>query len=291
MGSGQPAVEYEGPRVQYEKKDHVARITLDRPQVLNAMDLRMHEELAEIWDDVEADDDVRLAVLTGAGERAFSVGQDLKERAALDGAGAERTGFGSRGLPGWPRLTDRFDLTKPVIARVDGYALGGGFELALACDLIVASERAVFGMPEARLGLIPGAGGVFRLARQLPLKAAMGYLLTGRRMDAQTALGFGLVNEVVPADALDACVESWIDDLRACAPLSLRAIKQAALQSLDRPLEEAFTRHYPMDELRRRSPDSAEGPKAFAEGRAPVWEGLPAAPSRRAGPARPRPGT
>ncbi|MEV4449897.1 enoyl-CoA-hydratase DpgD [Streptomyces mirabilis] len=261
------------PRVRYAKQDHVARITLDRPHVLNAMDLRTHEELAEIWADVEADDEVRLAVLTGAGDRAFSVGQDLRERARLDELGAERTGFGSRGLPGWPRLTDRFDLTKPILARVDGFALGGGFELALACDLIIASDRAVFGLPEVRLGLVPGAGGVFRLSRQLPLKAAMGYLLTGRRMDAATALGFGLVNEVVPAQELDQCVDDWVDQLLACAPLSLRAIKQAVAQSLDRPLEKAFTRRYPRDEIRRRSQDAVEGPLAFAQRRPPVWTG------------------
>lgn len=261
------------PRVRYAKRDHVAWITLDRPHVLNAMDLRMHEELGEIWADLEKDDEVRVAVLTGAGDRAFSVGQDLRERARLDDAGAARTGFGSRGLPGWPRLTDRFDLTKPILARVDGYALGGGFELALACDLIIASDRSVFALPEARLGLVPGAGGTFRLCRQLPLKTAMGYLLTGHRMSAATALGFGLVNEVVPADGLNGCVEAWLSDLLACAPLSLRAVKQAVQQSLDRPLEEAFAARYERDEIRRGSRDAVEGPAAFAQGRAPVWTG------------------
>jgi crotonobetainyl-CoA hydratase/dehydration protein DpgD len=259
--------------VHYAKRDHVAWITLDRPHVLNAMDLRTHEELGEIWADLEADDEMRAAVLTGAGDRAFTVGQDLRERAGLDESGAERTGFGSRGLPGWPRLTDRFDLTKPILARVDGYALGGGFELALACDLIIASDRSVFGLPEARLGLVPGAGGAFRLARQLPLKTAMGYLLTGRRLSASTALDFGLVNEVVPAPELDDCVEAWLSDLLACAPLSLRAIKQAVLQSLDRPLGEAFAAQYERDEIRRGSRDAAEGPRAFAQNRAPVWTG------------------
>lgn len=199
--------------VRYEKKDHVARITLDRPDVLNAMNLRMHEELALVWDDVEADDDIRVAVLTGASERSFTVGQDLRERARLDREGAPRTTFGSRGQPGWPRLTDRFDLSKPVLARVNGYALGGGFELALACDLIVAADHAVFALPEVTLGLVPGAGGAFRLARQLPLKTAMGYVLTGRRMIAAEALRFGLVNEVVPAPGLDPAVDAWTDAL------------------------------------------------------------------------------
>ncbi|MFI2651959.1 MULTISPECIES: enoyl-CoA-hydratase DpgD [Micromonospora] len=261
------------PRVRYDKADHVARVTLDRPEVLNAMDLRMHAELAEVWDDVEADDDVRVVVLTGAGDRAFSVGQDLRERARLDADGVPPSSFGSRGQPGWPRLTERFDLSKPVLARVDGYALGGGFELALACDLIVASDRAVFALPEPRLGLVPGAGGAFRLSRQVPLKAAMGYLLTGRRMDADTAYALGLVNEVVPAGELDRCVAGWVADLLACAPLALRAIKQAVLGSLDRPLPEAFAGRYGWEERRRASRDAVEGPRAFAEKRAPVWLG------------------
>nr|AGS49765.1 enoyl-CoA hydratase [uncultured bacterium esnapd15] len=260
-------------RVRYDKKDHIARVTLDRPEVLNAMDLRMHEELAEVWDDVEADDTIRVVVLTGAGDRAFSVGQDLKERARRDAAGAPGSTFGSRDQPGWPRLTERFDLSKPVVARIDGYALGGGLELALACDLVIASDRSVFGLPEVRLGLVPGAGGVFRLIRQLPQKAAMGYLLTGRRFDAAIACRFGLVNDVVPAERLDACVDGWAGDLVASAPLSVRAIKEAALRSVDLPLPDAFTTTYRWEERRRDSADAAEGPRAFAEKRAPSWSG------------------
>jgi enoyl-CoA hydratase/carnithine racemase len=263
----------ERPRVRYEKSGHVARVILDRPEVLNALDLRTHEELAAIWDDVEADDEVWVAVLTGAGDRAFSVGQDLRERARLTASGAPPTTFGSRGQPGWPRLTERFELSKPVIARVDGYALGGGFELALACDLIVASDRAVFGLPEARLGLVPGAGGAFRLARQIPLKAAMGYLLTGRRMDAHTAHRWGLVNEVVPAERLDEAVAMWTDDLTRAAPLAVRAIKQAVMRSLDMPLDASFTAEYGWELRRMHSADAVEGPRAFVEKREPVWQG------------------
>ncbi|RSM59585.1 enoyl-CoA hydratase [Actinoplanes sp. ATCC 53533] len=263
-----------GPaRVRYEKKEHVAQVTLDRPGVLNAMDLRMHEELAEIWDDVEADDEVRVVVLTGAGGRAFSVGQDLKERARRDAAGTPASSFGSRGQPGWPRLTERFGFSKPVVARVDGYALGGGFELVLACDVVVASDQSVFGLPEVRLGLVPGAGGVFRLIRQLPQKVAMGLLLTGRRLDAATAYAYGLVNEVVPADRLDGCVDGWVAELVASAPLSVRAIKEAALRSVDLPLPDAFAATYGWEERRRRSADAVEGPRAFAEKRAPIWTG------------------
>jgi dehydration protein DpgD len=261
------------PRVRYEKKDHVALVTLDRPAVLNAMDLRMHEELALAWDEVEADDDVRVAVLTGAGQRSFSVGQDLRERARLNQQGAPPSTFGSRGQPGWPRLTERFRLSKPVVARVNGYALGGGFELALACDIIIASDRAVFGLPEVQLGLVPGAGGVFRLARQLPLKVAMGYLLTGRHIEADLAMQLGLVNQVVQPGHLDQCVSEWTSDLIRSAPLAVRAIKEAALQSLDMPLEQAFTSRFSWEQRRMHSHDAIEGPQAFAERRKPVWHG------------------
>ncbi|MBB6081418.1 enoyl-CoA-hydratase DpgD [Streptomyces paradoxus] len=261
----------EEPEVLYEKKGHVAHVTLNRPAVHNAMNLRTHEELAKVWDDVETDDEVRVAVLTGAGSGSFSVGQDLRERAELDRRGVPASTFGSRGQPGWPRLTERFTLTKPVIARVNGYALGGGFELALACDLIIASDHSVFALPEATLGLVPGAGGAFRLARQIPLKIAMGYLLTGRRMSADDALRHGLVNEVVPEKDLDATVTAWTDAVLRSAPLAVRAIKEAVMRSLDLPLPEAFVTPYAWEQRRRHSVDAREGPRAFAEGREPVW--------------------
>ncbi|MEV6923813.1 enoyl-CoA-hydratase DpgD [Dactylosporangium sp. NPDC051485] len=260
--------------MRYAKDGHVATVTLDRPHVLNAMDTRMHRELADIWDDVEHDDDVRVVVLTGAGGRAFSVGQDLKELAGqLEAGTAAPTSFGSRGRPGWPRLTERFEFSKPVVAQVDGYALGGGFELALACDVIVASDRAQFGLPEARLGLIPGAGGVFRLCRQVPSRAALGHLITGRSMSAARAYELGLVNEVVPAQKLAACVDGWVQDILRCAPLSVRAIKEAAAEAGTTSLAEAFSAAYTWEERRMRSADAREGPRAFAEGRPPRWTG------------------
>ncbi|WP_249227938.1 enoyl-CoA-hydratase DpgD [Kutzneria sp. CA-103260] len=261
------------PRIRYAKKDHVARITLDRPDVLNALDLRTHAELAEVLDDFEADPDIWLGVLTGAGDRAFSVGQDLKELAARTRDGAPPSTFGSFGQPGWPRLTERFSLAKPVIARVNGYALGGGFELVLACDIVVAAEHATFALPEPRLGLIAGAGGVFRLARQLPWKAAMGHLLTGRTLSASRAAELGLVNDVVPANRLDSCVDGWARDILACAPLAVRAVKEAALTSVDLPLEQAFTTRYRWEDRRMRSQDAVEGPRAFVDKRPPNWIG------------------
>lgn len=264
----------EQPRVRYEKDGRVARVTLDRPEVLNAMDLRMHEELAAIWDEIEADDEIWACVLTGAGDRSFSVGQDLKELVARVEAGtAEPSTFGSRGKPGWPRLTERFRFSKPIIGRVNGFALGGGFELALACDILIASEDAEFGLPEARLGLIAGAGGVFRLSRQVPSRTAMGYLLTGRRMSARRAYELGLVNEVVPAAALDECVDGWLADVLRCAPLSVRAIKEAATVAATLPLEQAFATRYEWEERRMHSNDAVEGPTAFVQRRPPEWSG------------------
>ncbi|MFV2104388.1 enoyl-CoA-hydratase DpgD [Micromonospora sp. LOL_024] len=261
-------------RVRYEKRDHVAYVMLDRPAVLNAMDLRMHEELAAVWDDFETDDDIWLGVLAGAGDRAFSVGQDLKELAGRTRwPDAPTSSFGSRGRPGWPRLTERFEMAKPLVAKVHGYALGGGFELALACDVVVASEEATFGLPEARLGLVAGAGGVFRLTRQAPYRVAVGHLITGRSMSATRAYELGLVNEVVPADQLDACVDEWVRDILACAPLSVRAVKEAAARSATLPLDQAFTAGYGWEERRRQSDDAREGPVAFAEKRPPRWSG------------------
>jgi dehydration protein DpgD len=260
--------------VDYVKTGPVATITLSRPEVLNAMNDRMHAELAAVWADFEADPDIWVGVLTGAGDRAFSVGQDLKELAHQGVAdGAPLSSFGSAGKPGAPRLTDRFDITKPLIARVRGYALGGGFELALACDLIIAASDAVFGLPEVRLGLIAGAGGVFRLARQIPPRIAAGYLLTGRRMTAAEALRLGLVNEVVAPEQLTAATQAWVNDLLECAPLATRAAKQAMWRSLDMALPDAFAMRYPCEEARRRSRDAVEGPRAFAEKRPPAWSG------------------
>jgi dehydration protein DpgD len=257
--------------VRYVKQGRVVHVTIDRPKVLNAMDLRTHEALADAWDRFEVDDDAWVAVLSGAGDRAFSVGQDLKERARLDRAGEPPSSFGSRGRPGWPRLTERFGLAKPVVAKVRGYALGGGFELALACDLIVAADTAQFGLPEARLGLIPGAGGVFRLTRQIPYRVAMGHLMTGRPMSATRAYELGLLNDVVPEAGLDRRVDEWVEDILRCAPLSVRAVKEAAAASATRPLPEAFTAEYVWEERRRHSLDAREGPRAFVERRAPKW--------------------
>jgi len=261
-------------RVLYEKCNQVAYITLNRPEKLNAMDEQMHKELAVIWDDFEQDANIRVGVLRGAGSQAFSVGKDLNELAQQQKDGtASESSFGSSGAAGWPRLTERFDRVKPLIAQVHGYALGGGFELALACDIILAADNAQFALPEARLGLIAGAGGLFRLTRQIPSRTALGYLLTGRSMTAQRAFELGLINEVVAIDKMDDCVNSWVHDILRCAPLSVQAIMEVVAKSMTLPLDQAFAANYSWETVRKQSMDAKEGPRAFSEKRDPVWKG------------------
>ncbi len=252
---------------RYEKRGHVAYVTIDRPEVLNALNSGTHFELSSIWDDFDADPDLRVAVLTGEGERAFSAGRDLKALAADTAAGQRRPPTGGGGL------THRFDLWKPVIARVNGFALGGGFEMALACDIIVAAEHAEFGLPEPRRGLVAGSLGIHRLPRQAPLKAAMGYLLTGRRFSAQRAYELGLVNEVVPYADLDEAVGRWVADILECAPLSVQATKQAAMLGLHAALPDVAGTETELERRRRASNDAREGPRAFVERRKPQWTG------------------
>ena len=252
---------------------HVATLTVNRPDAMNAMDSHAHLALSRLLDEIAVNDDVRVVVLTGAGERAFSAGRDLKEVAAEATMTPEELTALARRWENVRRFTDRHDFYKPVIARVNGMALGGGFELALACDLIVAADHARFALPEPRRGLIATAGGVHRLPRQLPLKTAMGMLLTGRPLAAHDALCHGLVNQVVPSAALDAAVAGWVADILACAPLSVQATKQCALDGLGRPLADALSTAYPLEERRRASHDSVEGPRVFAARRTPVWEG------------------
>ena len=252
-----------------EKKGAVLTVTLNRPEVMNALHPEAHAELASIFDDFAKDDELRLAVITGAGDRAFCTGSDLK---ALGEMGAE-TGADDMPASGFAGLTERFDLTKPVIAAVNGHAIGGGLEILLACDLVIAVEDASFGLPEPKVGLA-ASGGLHRLARQVPLKQAMEIALTGRLFSAQKALAYGLVNAVVPRDELNAETGRWCDQLLKNAPLSLKATKQMMLQGLDTPsLAAAFATDYPEYDAMLKSADAREGPRAFAEKRKPHWKG------------------
>ena len=255
--------------VRFDVRDDVARVTIDRPASMNAVDRATEIELEEIWTAIERDADIRAVVLTGAGERAFCAGADMKNSGNQTGleywAAARPGGFGGIAL--------RETLDVPVIARVNGVALGGGFEMVLGCDLVVACEEASFGLPEPRVGRMPLDGGMTLLARQIPFRHAMGILLTGRRVSAREALDLGIVNDVVPRAELDAAVERWVADIVACAPLSVRAIKAVARRTAHLTAKEAQAQRLPQLVAALQSEDSQEGVAAFREKRKPVWKG------------------
>lgn len=239
-------------------------VTLNRPEVLNALHSEAHLELEQVWDEFAARADLWVGIVTGAGERAFSAGNDLKVQAAGKRGQGAKTGFAG--------LCNRFDLDKPLIAAVNGVAMGGGFEIALACDIIIASENAIFALPEPRVGLIAGAGGVHRLPRMIPQKQAMGMILTGRRVPAAEGKSLGFVNEVVPEGQALIAAKRWAALILECSPMAIRASKQSAYRGLDAPsLAEAMRTSYPAQAANMQSQDWIEGPKAFAEKRKPNW--------------------
>jgi crotonobetainyl-CoA hydratase len=253
---------------KYEKKDRIAYVTLNRPEVMNALHIHAHQELTEIWNDFRDDPETWVAIITGAGEKAFSTGNDLKYTAEHAGEGFPA--FPSGGFGG---ITNRFECWKPIIAAVNGYALGGGLEIALACDIIIAAEHARFGLPEPTVGIIAAFGGLHRLPRQVPLKVAMGMILTGRQITAQEAYRIGLVNEIVPLKDLMPTAEKWAQDILRCAPIAMRASKEGVIKGLDMPLLEAINTKFPERQKWLTSEDLIEGPRAFAEKRLPIWKG------------------
>ena len=235
--------------IRVERDGGILTITIDRPEVLNSLHLDAHVELSRAFDVYAADPDLRVAIITGAGDRAFCVGTDLKSLA--------RTGDYDYPRGGFAGITKRFDLWKPVIAAVNGLCLGGGVEILAACDLAVAADHAEFGLPEPLVGLAAlGGGALQRLARQMPMKDAMGLVLTGKRISA----------------APRGTTRALARDVLACAPLALEASKQVMLQSLAEPgLEAAMLKKYPAAERMLASDDAKEGPRAFAEKRKPQW--------------------
>ena len=255
-----------------EREGHLLVVTIDRPEVRNALHRAASDELDEIWTDYERDSELRVAILTGAGDRAFCVGYDMSAAATTGGA----TGAGylatrhPRGLGG---LTLREGMSKPLIAAVNGFALGGGLELALACDVIVAADHAELGLPEPRVGRMALEGGMHRLARAMPLKLAMGMLLTGRRIGAAEAYRAGLVNEVVPLAELPSAARRWADEILRCAPLSVQATKEAVMAGLGLPIAAAIALVPRAMAQALQSEDQEEGVKAFRERRAPRWSG------------------
>lgn len=251
------------------KAAHVTTVTLNRPAVMNAINTAMHNELQIAFDDFDADDEQFVCVVTGAGDSAFCAGSDLKAAAR----GGDRHVYPRNGYAG---LIERFDCAKPMIAAVNGLALGGGFELALACDVIIASESASFGLPEPLVGAIALGGGLHRLAREIGPKRAMGMILTGRRVSADEGYRLGFVNDVAAAGALDATIARWVAEILRGAPLALRASKETLYRGLEEPSLEVALAHqssYPAFRAWRSSADLAEGARAFAEKRTPNWAG------------------
>jgi crotonobetainyl-CoA hydratase len=248
-----------------ERDGRLLVVTLNRPDVMNALHPPANFELAKVFDEFAADPELWVAIVTGAGERAFSAGNDLKFQAGGGDMRQPRSGFAG--------LTSRFDLVKPVIAAVNGVAMGGGFEIALACDLIVASERAVFALPEPRVGLAALAGGLHRLPRAIGTKRALGMILTGRRVSAKEGYDLGFVNEVVPHAELMPAAKRWAAQILECSPLSVRASKEAVLRGFNLDLQAALEARYDGIAAMARSEDFVEGPRAFAQKRPPQWKG------------------
>lgn len=270
--AGEAPARHEPKSCIVERGGHLTIVTINRPAAMNALDPDTNAELAEIFDDFAADPEQWVAIITGAGEKAFSSGNDLKETARRMARGVPLetpvTGFGG--------LTSRFNLDKPLIAAVNGIAMGGGFEVALACDLIIASETAVFALPEPRVGLAALAGGLLRLPLHVGRKQAMSMILTSRRVSAAEGLAMGFVNEVTPPDQLMAAARRWAGEIMAASPMSIRASKSIVNRAADEPsVAAAYTAQmdYPATRALFGSADLREGPRAFAEKRPPNWKG------------------
>jgi len=259
--------------ITVEKKDHITILTINRPDVMNSISPLVSLEMDGVLNEFEEDSEQWILILTGAGERAFSAGNDLKFQATR---GGEMGQIMSKVKCGFGGITQRFDCIKPMIAAVNGLALGGGFELALSCDIIIAAEGATFGFPEPRVGLMAAAGGVHRLPRHIPYHQAMTMIMTSKRITAQEAKAYGLVAEVVPLADLLTTAEGYAAEILKGAPLSIRASKETAMKGLDYTLKEAFTRQnelFPAIRKMYTSEDMKEGPLAFVQKREPNWKG------------------
>jgi crotonobetainyl-CoA hydratase len=252
--------------VKVERRGKILEVTLDRPKA-NAISAAASRALGEAFATLRDDPELLVGIVTGGGEKFFSAGWDLKAVAEGDS-----TDYGPGGFAG---ITEMFDLDKPVIAAVNGITVGGGFEIALACDLIIAVEHAEFFLPEIKIGIIPDAGGVQRLPRRLPRAVAMDMLLTGSKLSAADALRWGLINRVVKPAELMPTVRAIAEELTGWAPLALRSLKTVVNAIEGLPMPEAFARMrgIPVYQQMMQSEDAKEGPLAFSEKRAPQWKG------------------
>jgi crotonobetainyl-CoA hydratase len=257
--------------ISVSRSHGILEVVLDRPKA-NAIDAATSRRMGEVFAAFRDDPELHVAIITGAGDRIFSAGWDLK--AAAEQGESEDT---DQGVGGFAGLTEMFDLYKPVIAAVNGLAIGGGFELALACDLIVAAEHAEFALPEAAVGVVADTGGVQRLPRRIPYHIAMELLLTGRRMPATEAAHHGLVNAVTPKDRAMHRARELARVIAAGAPLSVRATKELVrrteMMSIEEAMKAIHARAFPIYAAMLTSEDRQEGPRAFAEKRKPMWKG------------------
>lgn len=254
-----------GEFVTSERKGNILVVTMNRPDVYNAMHAPMHNEMSALWDDFAADPDLWVAVLTGAGDKAFSAGNDLKYTAQGGKGVAPPTGFAG--------LAMRFDMEKPIIAAVNGFAMGGGFETALSCDIILAAETAKFALPEVKVGLFAAASGVQRLSRQIGRKPAVEMMLTGRHVMAEEGYRLGFVNEVLPADKLMDRAMELAAEIASVSPSSVKATKRVlnAMDDIDNLKSSLLYSRMVMSELRN-TEDFKEGVTAFVEKRKPQWK-------------------
>ncbi|HEY5856627.1 MAG TPA: enoyl-CoA hydratase-related protein [Aldersonia sp.] len=255
------------PGVTFETDGHIARVTLDRPAALNAIDPEMDQALFEIWTEINTEPDIWVAILAASGEKAFCAGANVSGDGSAEGR-RMALGGGLTGVGG-PMLT----LRKPLVAAVQGYAVGGGFELAMCADVIVAADTAQFGIPETKVGIIGEAGIMHRAIRQLPHHIAMALILTGDRLRAADAERYGLVNQVVPFAELDEAATAWAERIAAASPLAVQAAKDAVLSRAGWPLDVALSTRYEPIEAYASSADRKEGRAAFADKRAPHWHG------------------
>ena len=260
--------------VKLLRRGHILEITLDRPKV-NAIDIQASRELGAAFVTLRDDPELRVGIVTGAGERIFSAGWDLKAAAGNEEVGKWwELDYGPGKFAG---LTELWDLNKPVIAAINGHALGGGLELAIACDLLIAADHAEFAMPELPIGILPDSGGIQRIPRRLPYNIAAEILLLGRRMSAQEAKHYGMVNAVVPKDELMKTARDWADKISAGAPLTIQALKESLRAIEGKSIREGFdvirSGTLPTYERALLSEDAKEGVRAFSERRPAVFKG------------------
>jgi enoyl-CoA hydratase/carnithine racemase len=265
-------VDFNFEKVLYEKRGRVGIVTINRPERMNAIDPQTSAELHEAWCDFRDDDELWVGIFTGAGEKAFSAGNDLVAMSQMQQQGMNAVSAAYSRAP-FGGITRNFECWKPMIAAINGYCLAGGLEVALACDVRIAAEHAVFGLPEVTRAIIPGAGGTQRLPRLIPFGAALELIMTGGKFDVHWAARNGLVNQVVPADQVMPRAILLAEAICANGPLAVRLAKEAAYKGLSLPIEEGLRFENEQSRKVLASEDAREGPLAFAQKRKPAYKG------------------